>query len=154
MEWWGCVCLIACVCFVDDGGLEMMARVYTPGLLGGMSGNYYPMVYSAYVTGPSGQVTAITQQPHGVASPESGEWRGVGLCVFVWVCQAWRCVMLSVLLAGLLEIMFHRRTNYFCCGLDNPLNDTTVLHDRVFYNFDSPSTAASVKQQLITALNE
>ena len=103
----------------------MMKRTYQPDVIGGVAANFYPHVFAAYIADEEAQLTAYGQQPHGVASTQPGE----------------------------LQLMMHRRTAYGGCGLNQALNDTTVLHDRMLLTFDDRATSARMQSRITAGLN-
>lgn len=115
------------VMYTDDGGLEMIKRVYQPDVVGGMGANFYPHVFAAYLRSASSpvQLTAIAEQPHGIASSQPGE----------------------------LQVMVHRRTAYGCCGNSEPLNDTSVLTDTLLITLDSEQDSSRMQSRVTTEAN-
>lgn len=105
----------------------MLTRTFKPvdSTVGGIAANYYPHVYAGYIRSPAAQLTAFAQQSHGIASSRSGE----------------------------LEVMMHRRTEFFCCGLDNPLNDTAVLTDQLRITVSTPEASDAFQSITAAAMN-
>lgn len=46
-----------------------------------------------------------------------------------------------------------RRTNFTCCGVTTPLDDYTVLRDKLWVTVGSPENSAARTPDLISALN-
>jgi len=111
--------------YTDSEGFEMQTRNWDPTKDYKYTANYYPAVYSAYIEEPtfsnSPRLTLVFDSTHGVSS------------------QGY----------GTLEAMVHRS----CLlddqkGVEEVLNDTTVIAPSIYINFETRARAAYFRHQL------
>lgn len=111
--------------YTDSEGYEMQTRVWDPTLHYKYTANYYPAVYSAYIEESlfdnSPRLTLIFDSSHGVSSQGQGT----------------------------IEAMLHRS----CLrddskGVEEVLNDTTIVYPYVFVNFETRDKSSYYRHQL------
>jgi len=91
----------------DDNGFEFLRRQYQTDLP--IEGNYYPLIYAAYINDSSSQLTVISERSHGVSSQKDGS----------------------------LEVMLHRNPN-MGDNFGPSLTDTTEVYPTLRVLVDSP----------------
>jgi len=91
----------------DDNGFELLRRQYQSNVP--IEGNYYPLIYAAYINDKSSQLTVVSERSHGVSSLKDGA----------------------------LEVMIHRNPN-MGDGFGPGLTDTTEVFPALRVIVDSP----------------
>jgi hypothetical protein len=107
--------------YTDANGLEMQHRLYREDTPQPVAGNYYPIVYSIYLNDTKNYLTIISDRTIAGASLRNGE----------------------------LELLIHRRTSFDDArGVDEPLDDDTVLKSNLRVFVDGSSEEASRHRHL------
>jgi hypothetical protein len=107
--------------YTDANGLEMQHRLFREDTPQPVAGNYYPIVYSIYLNDTKNYLTIISDRTIAGASLRNGE----------------------------LELLIHRRTSYDDArGVDEPLDDDTVLKSNLRVFVDQSSEEASRHRHL------
>lgn len=111
--------------FTDDNGLHTLVRHLRTKV--NVAANYYPFIATSSIRNDQYQLTLVGERTHGIGSLRDGE----------------------------LEVMLHRRMLHYdpLLGLGEALNDTSVLHDRLWIHVDALSRSTELRARLGHCLN-